>query len=482
MPSPNLLKIFISYSHQDCKYLERLLVHLVTLERDGLIDIWSDTKIVPGSNWREEISQAIDPAKVAVLLVSADFLASQFIAENELPPLLAAAKTKGTVILPIILSPCSFASSTLSQFQAVNSPSYPLSRMSRHQKEEQWAKVAEIIRETVTAQQSPQTTAPAVSQVKEEPYSDILRKEPLSAKKPSRDTTARPMSLPHFEDRVLYHLVSLTGPNPLPLGAGVSEADLAVRLADELGIPPDFPFDPQFHTSDERGVVLAAVTTLEQEGLLDAIKVFGPWTIRPTLAGRRAVEQWEEQWKKSQDKKGLPITASPDFKILTSPTFQTNSPNWIDVNAAEQRIDIKNIGKENAYDIYAVLYGCETYIVPQTMPQRRMDGNDGYHWREFLGCPIEPGNVVTLPLLLRRDKLNGEQEIGGYKLYAPQEPGMYDMMYNTDLPFHSARLTLTYRDRFGNKYAQTFDYDHNRKSWIYLSHPTAIAQDFLDIL
>ncbi len=482
MPSPHLLKVFISYSHQDSKYLERLLVHLVTLERDGFIDIWSDTKIIPGSNWREEISQVIDSAKVAVLLVSADFLASQFIAENELPPLLAGAKTKGTVILPIILSPGGFASSSLSQFQAINSPSYPLSRMNRHQKEELWARVAEIIRETVAAQQSPQTTAPVVSQVKEKPYSDTLRKEPLSAKKLSRDTPLDPMLLPHFEDRLLYHLVALTGLNPLPLGAGVSEADLAVRLADELGISPDFPLDPQFHSSDARGVVLAAVTTLEQQGLLDAIKVFGPWTIRPTLAGRRSVEQWEEQGKKSQDKKGLPAAASPDFKILTPPAFQTSSPNWIDVNATEQRIDIKNIGKENAYHISVVLYGCETYIVPQTMPQKRMDGNDGYHWREYLGCPIEPGDVVTLTLMLRRDKLNGEQEIGGYRLYAPQEPSLYAMMHNPDPPFHSARLTLTYRDRFGNKYAQTFDYDHNRKSWIYLSHPTIVAEDFLDLL
>jgi len=44
----------------------------------------------------------------------------------------------------------------------------------------------------------------------------------------------------------------------------------------------------------------------------------------------------------------------------------------------------------------------------------------GYYWRECLGCPIELGDVVTLTLMLRRDKLNGEQKIGGYKLYAPQ--------------------------------------------------------------
>ena len=347
MPSPhNLLKVFISYSHQDSKYLKRLLVHLVTLERGGMIDIWSDTKIVPGANWHDEIRQAIDSARVAVLLISADFLASQFIAENELHPLLAAAKTQGTTILPVILSPCDIESSNLSQFQAVNSLSNPLTKMNRHQKEELWTKVTAIIKETVTAQEASQNIDSGLSQNGQKSYTNISKGELPNTYIITTDITSHLVSLPHFEDRVLYHLVSLTGDLPLPLGSGVSEADLAEKLADELGIPPDFPRSPQFHSSDVRGTVLAAVTTLEQEGLLEAIKVFGPWTIRPTLAGRRSVEQRVETWRKSQLKpKNTSTGAYPDFKILTAPTFQPNTPNWIDVNAQEQRIEIKNIGK-----------------------------------------------------------------------------------------------------------------------------------------
>jgi hypothetical protein len=119
-------KAFICYCHRDLNYLGRLHVHLAFYEKRGLLNIWDDMKILPGTLWREEITKALHSAKVAVLLVSADFLASKFIAENELPPLLASARSDGTIILPVILGPCRFSDSELSQFQAINNPSKPL--------------------------------------------------------------------------------------------------------------------------------------------------------------------------------------------------------------------------------------------------------------------------------------------------------------------------------------------------------------------
>lgn len=82
---------------------------------------------------------------MAILLVSADFLASKFIAENELPPLLAAAVAGGTVVVPVILSPCLFDESPLSRFQAVNHPSMPLSRMKPYERDEIWVEVIRFI-------------------------------------------------------------------------------------------------------------------------------------------------------------------------------------------------------------------------------------------------------------------------------------------------------------------------------------------------
>lgn len=140
---PHRKNVFVSYSHADQKWLQMLQVHLAPLERSGIVVPWDDTRIAPGSKWREEIAGAIQSAKVAVLLVSAHFMASEFIAGNELPPLLEAAKHEGTVILPVIISPCMLGH--LSEFQAVNSPSKPLVDLNRGDRDRVWVRLMEAV-------------------------------------------------------------------------------------------------------------------------------------------------------------------------------------------------------------------------------------------------------------------------------------------------------------------------------------------------
>lgn len=140
--------IFISYSHQDKKYLDRLRVHLKPLEKQGLIELWDDTRIQTGDLWRNEISTALENAAIAILLISADFLASDFITENELPPLLNNAEKKGTKILPVILKASRFErEKSLSQFQALNPPSNPISNMNEHEQEVLWNALSLTIEE-----------------------------------------------------------------------------------------------------------------------------------------------------------------------------------------------------------------------------------------------------------------------------------------------------------------------------------------------
>src|SRR5687768_10381779 len=113
-----MMRVFVSYSHRDRRWLERLQVHLKPLVRERLIELWDDSQIQAGDRWKDEITRALEAADVAILLVSADFLASDFIANDELPPLLAKAESDGTWILPVIVSPCRFADTeSLSRFQ-----------------------------------------------------------------------------------------------------------------------------------------------------------------------------------------------------------------------------------------------------------------------------------------------------------------------------------------------------------------------------
>lgn len=139
-------KIFVSYSHRDVRWLDRLRVHLRPLERNHTIEIWDDTRITPGADWRAAIADAIESAKIGILLVSADFLASDFIVNNEIPPLLEAAKNRGSTILCVITNPCRFEKTTeLSQFQAINNPARPLSKLPVAEREAVWVKVADAV-------------------------------------------------------------------------------------------------------------------------------------------------------------------------------------------------------------------------------------------------------------------------------------------------------------------------------------------------
>lgn len=131
-------KIFISYSHQDTEWLKMLQIYLKPLEKKGFVERWDDSKIKPGMKWRNEIKKALDAAQVAILLVSSNFLASDFITDDELPPLLKAAEQEGALILPVILNPCKAAlnMSGLEPFQSVNSPDNPLTGMNEHEREQ----------------------------------------------------------------------------------------------------------------------------------------------------------------------------------------------------------------------------------------------------------------------------------------------------------------------------------------------------------
>jgi hypothetical protein len=120
-PAPERQHVFISYSHADRAWVERLRRMMAPMLRDSgqMLRLWDDNQIRPGAKWRDEIEMALAQAEVALLLVSDHFLASEFVMGQEVPKLLAAAKAEGVPILWVSLSPCLVEHTPIHQYQAV---------------------------------------------------------------------------------------------------------------------------------------------------------------------------------------------------------------------------------------------------------------------------------------------------------------------------------------------------------------------------
>ena len=117
-PSPPL-KVFLSYSHRDEGLCERFLVHLSQLKRDGLIEPWNDRRITAGSEWAGVIDEHLNSAHVIILLVSADFLASDYCNDIEMTRALERSQKGEARVVSVILEPCDWETSRFARLQAL---------------------------------------------------------------------------------------------------------------------------------------------------------------------------------------------------------------------------------------------------------------------------------------------------------------------------------------------------------------------------
>lgn len=101
-------RIFVSYSHADTKHMDRLLVHLAPLKSAADLEIWTDEQIAGGDAWAPAIDQAISDATLAIFLITADFLNSDFITRKEVPSLLERRQNEGLRLYPILAKPCAW--------------------------------------------------------------------------------------------------------------------------------------------------------------------------------------------------------------------------------------------------------------------------------------------------------------------------------------------------------------------------------------
>jgi tetratricopeptide (TPR) repeat protein len=122
MPESQLvppLRVFLSYSHQDEELCERFLVHLSQLKRDGLVEAWNDRRITAGTEWAGAIDEHLKSAHIIILLVSADFLASDYCNDVEMARALERSQKGEARVVSVILKPCDWETSRFARLQAL---------------------------------------------------------------------------------------------------------------------------------------------------------------------------------------------------------------------------------------------------------------------------------------------------------------------------------------------------------------------------
>ena len=146
---PQRRQLFISYSHKDSAWVERLRTMLRPLEQRHGLERWDDGRIQAGDLWREEIEKALASAQVALLMVSDDFLASDFVTRSELPPLFTAAEQDGLRILWVPLSPCLWKYvPEIERYKAVIPPARTVAEMDPVEQKRAFVQIAEQILST----------------------------------------------------------------------------------------------------------------------------------------------------------------------------------------------------------------------------------------------------------------------------------------------------------------------------------------------
>ena len=149
-PSPGVpAQLFYSYSHKDEKLRDRLKVHLSALKREGIISGWHDRKIGAGTEWKDAIDDNLRSANIILLLVSADFLASDYCYDVELKYAMDRHEKGQARVIPVILQPCDWKTTIFAKLQALPTNGRPV--ITWKNRDEAFLNVVEGIRRALWA-------------------------------------------------------------------------------------------------------------------------------------------------------------------------------------------------------------------------------------------------------------------------------------------------------------------------------------------
>jgi hypothetical protein len=141
------VEVFLSYSHKDERLRDKLATHLSQLKHEGLITDWHDRKIGAGTEWAGQIDEHLNAARIILLLVSADFLASRYCYDVEMKRALARHGAGEARVIPVVLKPCDWHTAPFGKLKALPKDGLPVTKWKN--RDEAFTDVARGIRAAV---------------------------------------------------------------------------------------------------------------------------------------------------------------------------------------------------------------------------------------------------------------------------------------------------------------------------------------------
>lgn len=163
------VEVFFSYCHRDEALRDELAKHLSIMRRQGIIDAWHDRQITAGSEWAGEIDTHLNSAQIILLLISADFLASDYCYDIELKRAMERHEAGTACVIPIILKPVDWHGAPFGKLQALPKNAQAITTWSNQ--DEAFQNVAQGLRKTVAAIATRTPGAPAATSMPDTPAS-----------------------------------------------------------------------------------------------------------------------------------------------------------------------------------------------------------------------------------------------------------------------------------------------------------------------
>ena len=156
-PKENPLPLFICYAHANERIVKQIKPTLTVLARRGYIVPWRDTDLIPGEDWDDTIKDRLSQARIILFMVSREFLASNYITDQERPLAMELMGQKKAVVIPVLLSKCMWNDEDFAALEQLPSKGDPLT--SFNPRVNGWALVEEGLIKVIQAEQARLTKA-----------------------------------------------------------------------------------------------------------------------------------------------------------------------------------------------------------------------------------------------------------------------------------------------------------------------------------